>query len=195
MQKANNYPMIKHDYGVEYSISFRKVGPEDSKILSEFECENEVIKNFVQNQSIKSKKNVSYLFIDNENKTVIAFCSICCSGISTTEYEEDDEDKPYNSIIPAIEIDFFAVDERYRKKPLDKNSSRYGTLSNALFSYMIDYIRKITISVVGATHICLYSVPEAKNFYKRCDFIEFYGYMNRDERPYIKNCIPMFYVI
>lgn len=187
--------MITHNYGLEYSISFKKVDPKDSNILKEFECENATIRNFARNQSIKSSKNVTYLFIDEENKTVIAFCSISCTGISITELEEDDEDKPYRTTIPSIGIDFFAVDERYRSIPLDETSGKYDTLSNALFLFMIDHIKKIATTVVGATHICLYSVKKAKNFYKRCDFVEFTTYMNRDERPYIKNCIPMFYVI
>ncbi len=187
--------MIEHNYGLEYSISFRKVDPNDTQILSEFKCENATIRDFAGYKSIKSKKDVTYLFVDEENKTVIAFCSICCTGISITEYEEDDENKPYNSTIPAIEIDFFAVDERYRSITLDNDSGRYDTLSNALFLYMIEQIKNIASTIVGATHICLYAVPKAKNFYKRCDFVEFYSYMNRDEKPYVKNCIPMFYVL
>ena len=134
--------MITHNFGVDYSISFRKVGPNDSELLSEFECENTTIRDFVRYQSLKSKKDVTYIFIDNENKSVIAFCSICCTGISITEYEEDDINKPYNSTIPAIEIDFFAVDERYRSIPLDDTSKKHDTLSNALFLYMIDHIKK-----------------------------------------------------
>lgn len=187
--------MITHKYGIDYSISFRKVDPADSKILSEFECENGAIRDFARYHSIKSKKDVTYLFIDEENRTVIAFCSICCTGISITEYIEDDLSKPYNSSIPAVEIDFFAVDERYRSIPLDETSKKHDTLSNALFLYMLNHIKNITSSVVGATHICLYAVPEAKNFYKRCDFVEFSDFMKRDEKPFIKNCIPMFYVI
>ncbi len=185
--------MIKHNYGLEYSISFRKVDPNDSDLLGGFECENRTIRDFARYNSINSNKDVTYLFIDDENQIVIGFCSICCTGISTIEYDE--KNKPYNSSIPSVEIDFFAVDERYRSLPLECGSGRYDTLSNALFLYMIEHIKKITASVVGATHICLYSVPEAKNFYKRCDFVEFETYMNRDEKRFVKNCIPMFYVI
>ncbi len=185
--------MIKHKYGLDYSISFRKVDKNDSQILENFECENSTIRNFARYQSMSSKKDVTYLFIDDENKTVVGFCSICCTGISITEL--DKEENPYDSTIPSIEIDFFAVDERYRNLPLDENSGRYDTLSNALFLYMIEHIKKIAASVVGATHICLYSVPKAKNFYKRCDFVEFSDYMNRDEKPFVEGCIPMFYVI
>ena len=39
------------------------------------------------------------------------------------------------------------------------------------------------------------SVPKALNFYKRCGFLEFETYMQRDKKQYIKNCIPMFLTI
>lgn len=185
--------MISHEFGLDYAISFRKIDPSDAKILNEFECENPAISDFIRNQSLKSCRDVSYLFIDNENRIVIAFCAICCTGISTTECDELNQ--PYISSIPAVEIDFFAVDERYRNLPLDKDSGRYETLSNALFLYMVDYIKQIASSVIGATHICLYSVPKAKNFYKRCDFVEYDRHMNKDEKPFVEGCIPMFYKI
>ena len=39
------------------------------------------------------------------------------------------------------------------------------------------------------------SVPKALNFYKRCGFLEFETYMQRDKKQDIKNCIPMFLTI
>ena len=182
-------------YYRDFSISFKRADSDDKDILSNFECENQSIRNFARHSSIKSKKDVTYLFIDDEANAVIGFCSIRCSGISITEFEEDDENKPYTSTIPAVEISCFAIDERYRKIPIDENSKKYETVSHALFLYMLNYIKGISADTVGATHVCLYSVQRAKNFYKECDFLEFSEYMKRDEKPYIKNCIPMFYVI
>jgi len=188
--------MIKHDYGVEYSISFKKVDPNDSEILSGFECEYPAIRDFAREKSINSEKDVTYIFIDNENKSVIGFCSICCTGISYSVSEiSGEEKKEFDSSFPAIEIDFFAVDEKYRSIPFDKDSGRYETLSKYLFLYMIKFIENIALSVVGATHICLYAVPKAKSFYTRCDFVDFLDFMNRDEKSFVKDCIPMFYVI
>ena len=74
----------------------------------------------------------------------------------------------------------------------DKDSKRYETLSRALFGILIKYIESITINYVGATHISLYSVPQAVNFYKRSGFVEFASYMQRDKKTYIEQCIPMF---
>ena len=76
--------------------------------------------------------------------------------------------------------------------PLDKDSTRYETLSRALFGLLIKYIENITRNYVGATHISLYSVPQAINFYKRSGFVEFDSYMQRDKKNYIARCTPMF---
>jgi len=103
--------------------------------------------------------------------------------------------RTYNTSIPSIEIDYFAIDEDYRSLLYDKDSTRYNTLSQALFLAMIEYINSISINSVGATHICLYAVPKAVNFYKRCGFEEFSSFMKRDELPFIGGCTPMFYVM
>lgn len=185
--------MTKHNYGCDYSMSFHKVDVNDLALLSKFKCEYPAISNFIQNQSIKSKKDVSYVFVDDENNRIMGFCAISCTGISLSDIDENGNE--YSTSIPSIEIDYFAVDEEYRSLKLEKNSNRYETLSRAFFLFMLNYISEISINQVGATHICLYAVPKAVSFYKRCGFELFEEYMDRDEAPFVKNCIPMFYVI
>lgn len=185
--------MIRHEYGMDYSISFHRISVADSDLLKDFHCGNPAIEQFIHEESLFAGKDVTYLFIDTENQSIIGFCSICCSGISCVE--EDTEKKLFTTIIPAIEIDYFAIDEEYRSLRLDKDSNRYETLSQSLFLFMIHKIEEITHTVVGATHICLYAVPQAVSFYKRCGFCEFSPYMNRDELPFLDGCIPMFYTI
>lgn len=183
---------INHKYGSDFNITFRKISEDDIDMIRDFDCGNRSINDFIREESLDSKKDVTYIFSDTENENIIAFCSICCNGISVCE---DNGDKVYATNYPAIDIDFFAVDESYRSIPFDESSNRYETLSNALFSFMIKYISDIATKYVGATHICLYAVPKAKNFYKRCGFIDFEPYMNRDEAPFLEGCIPMFIVL
>lgn len=180
--------MVEHEYGIEYDITFRRVGENDVRALNDFDCGNESINEFIRN-CVETKKDVTYLFVDNENDGIIGFCSICCNGISINA---TDGVNKFNTNFPAVEIDFFAIDERYKSKPFDEESSRHETLSNALFLYMIGHINDVVISHVGATHLCLYAVPQAVSFYKRCGFNEFEEYMNPDEAPFTKDCIPMF---
>ncbi len=185
--------MAKHNYGCDYPMSFHKVDINDSELLSQFKCEYTAISDFIQNKSIESKKDVSYVFVDDENNTIMGFCAICCTGISVTDI--DGEGHEFITSIPAIEIDYYAVDEEYRSLKWDESSNRYETLSRGFFLYMLDYIKKISTEYVGATHICLYAVPKAESFYKRCGFESFADYMNPDEIPFLENCIPMFYEI
>ncbi len=184
---------MTHEYGMEYSITFKRIAESDRELFSEFRCENQSISTFLKKESLSTKKDVTYLFIDEENNRIIGFCSLCCHGISITRERKDGT--PYNTSLPSVEIDFFAIDEDYRKIPLDKNSGRYDTLSNALFSFVLNRIKNIAEKTVGATHICLYSVPRAENFYKRCGFVPFETFMNPDEKPFIKGCTPMFKLV
>lgn len=182
--------MTNQKYGCDYSISFHRVGNDDEKLLGNFKCKNEAIQDFIQYESIDSTKDVSYIFVDDENNRVIGFCAICCTGISISDEKEDGTS--YTTSLPSIEIDYFAVDEDYRGIKLDKDADKHETLSQALFLSVLDMIKTISRNVVGATHICLYSVPEAYNFYKRCGFMNFKEYMNADELPYLDDCIPLF---
>ncbi|MBQ2709374.1 MAG: hypothetical protein IJF67_13985 [Clostridia bacterium] len=184
--------MNKHDYGCDYQIAFRKATEADVEQLIDFDCGNPNINFFIRNECLDEKKDVTYLFYDEENDMIIGFCSICCNGISVNA---SDGRRNFNTNFPAIEIDFFAIDERYRSIPFDKDSEKYDTLSAALFMYMIKHIKGIADDHVGATHVCLYSVPNAVNFYTRCGMNLFENYMNRDEAPFVENCIPMFMVL
>lgn len=184
---------MTHDYGEEYKISFRKVDVNDADLLKEFKCEYSAIREFIRSKSLSSQEDVSYLFVDEENNCIIGFCAICCTGISITTSNRKGE--RYRTYLPAAEIDYFAIDENYRSLPLDKESNRYETLSNALFAYILEHIKDVSKNIIGATYICLYSVPKAVSFYKRCGFEEFEPYMNSDEKPFVRGCTPMFRII
>ena len=185
--------MSKHEYGMDYDIAFHRISSKDATLLNSFHCGNPAIEQFIREESLFTNEDVTYLFIDKENETIIGFCSICCSGIACLS--RDSTGNAFTTSIPSVEIDYFAIDEEYRSLRLDRDSKRYETLSQALFLIMIQKIEEITHTVVGATHICLYSVPKAVNFYKRCGFKEFSPYMNRDELPFLDGCVPMFYTI
>ena len=175
-------------YGVDYPITFRPVRESDIWALNDFDCGNPSINAFIKN-CLSDSKDVTYLFYDDENEQIIGFCAICCNGISIVA---SDGKRKFHTSFPSVEIEFFAIDERYRSIPFDKDSGRYDTLSNALFLYAIGYIKNVVTAYIGATHVCLYAVPKAVNFYKRCGFVGFEEYMNRDETPFTENCVPMF---
>jgi len=183
--------MCDEIFGIDLDFDFRRVENRDRELLKEFVCEDGAIAKFIHEESIDSDRDVTYIFVDKKKNNVICYCSICCNGISVAEYDNQEE-RCYNTNIPAIEIDFFAIDERYRSMRLTQNSTKYETLSKALFLYMIQHIRYLATNVVGAQYICLYSVPKAVNFYKRCGFNKFEDYMIEDTKPFVDGCIPMF---
>ncbi len=185
--------MIKHKYGKDYTISICKPSDVDKSILEAFSCDNPSIDHFIHNECLHSQKEVTYLFLDEENNKIMGFCSISCDGIPITQ--ENSQKRIYKTSLPCIEVDYYAIDEAYRKLPLKEDSSRHETLSQALFLLMIEHIKEISKSFVGATYICLYSVPDATSFYGRCGFESFKPYMHRDEYPYLDGCTPMFYQI
>ena len=185
--------MINHKYGCDYSMSFRKIDVNDKELLTHFKCEYDAIRDFIQNKSVDSEKDVSYVFIDDENNRIMGFCAICCTGISVTAM--DSKGTSYLTSLPSVEIDYFAVDEEYRGKKIDESSTKYQTLSQAFFLYILEHIKEISVNFVGATHICLYAVPKAVSFYKRCGFESFENYMNPDQIPFLDGCVPMFYII
>ncbi len=185
--------MTENKFARDYSISFHRVSNDDRDMLSQFECGNKVISNFIKNESLSTKEDVSYVFIDEKQKAIMAFCSIKCTGISVNAVDANNNE--YITNIPSVEIDFFAVDEKYRSIKIDENSNRYETLSQFFFLYILETIKNISKNHVGATHVCLYAVPRAASFYKRCGFIPFEEYMFNDQHPFLKNCKPMFYVI
>lgn len=184
--------MKKRGYGIDLNISSRRVTENDSTLLKRFQCENPSIEHFVHVGCLESKSNVTYLFIDEDVNRVIGICAIGCSGISTIE---DNGGSFYRTMLPSIEINYFAIDEDYRSLLYDKDSNRYDTLSKALFLRMLAHIKHISEEHVGATHASLYAVPRAASFYKRCGFEDFDSFMEGDGNPYLRDCVPMYYIL
>ena len=151
----------------------------------------------MKEKSQSTNRDVTYAFIDKDENKIIGFYSLCSNGITVIKEHIDKETdrSVYRTNIPAIMVDYFAIDEYYRSIPFNESSSRYDTLSKFLFTFVIEEIRRIANTEVGATHICLYSVPEAISFYKRSDFKLFDDYMQRDGDPRNNKCTAMFYVL
>lgn len=183
MKKSNKY-------GNDYALSFHKVGQKDAELLSKFKCEYPAICHFIQEESIDDNNCVSYIFVDDTDNVIIGFCSICCSGILVSD--KDEKGEPFTTSIPSVKIEYFAVDEEYRGIKLSEDSDRYETLSKAFMIFIKNHIRIFALNTCGAAHICLYSVPMAINFYKRCGFEPFEEYMIRDGFPFLDGCTPMF---
>lgn len=180
--------MIKHDFGYEYQISIRKLDEVDRSHIESFCCGNPSIDDFIHGDMPNNRNEVAYIFFDEENDMIIGFGAICCNAIRVSFGADE---LAFTTNLPSVEIDYFAVDERYRSIPYSEESGKYDTLSSKILTCLLYKIKKISDEHIGATNICLYSVPQAEHFYSRCGFRRFDDYMLSDEKPFFDGCVPM----
>ncbi len=174
-------------YGEQIPIEMKILSIENQKYTKNFFCDNPSIDAYYRNEASKDNSAVTYLFINAKDNSIISCVTIACSAIFTDTDEED----VFSTILSAMEIKYFAVDETYKHIPYIKGSSL--TLSHYIFSYMLEYMKEMSHNNIGASKIVLYSVPQAINFYKRCKFKEFGDTMYGDEGYYVEGCLPMYY--
>ena len=162
----------------------------DAFIL-EFSCGNAEIDRVLKEKAVNDTDYVTYLFRDSETEEVIAFASINCSGIIFQE-------GIHVEVLPAVEIRYFAVAEKYQHIQMQEYQE-YGDnkfcISDFLFCKLIEEIREITCSTIGARYIALYSVPNAVGFYKRNCFEEFKEIFTPENKMYTHDCVPMYHQI
>lgn len=180
-----------YEYGSDVSIDIRKYSEDTVRYVSNFNCGNQNLNRLIWEDFI-SGSTVAYLFIDTEDDKLVAYCSLSCSGIMTLAKDAAPGVIDPRTIIPSIEIKFFAVDNKYRSLKMEKASTRYDTLSASIFQYCIYIANQITSENVGAKALLLYSVPKAHNFYKRNGFEEFTKEMSEDNARFVSGCIPMY---
>lgn len=174
-------------YGEQIPIEMQILSAKNKKYIKNFFCNNASIDNYFRNDAVRDKSSVTYIFIDTKNKTIVACVTIACSAIFT----DTDRADVFSTILSAMEIKYFAVDESYKHIPYVKGSNL--TLSHYIFSYMLEYMKELSHNSIGASKVVLYSVPQAVNFYEKCKFKEFGDTMYGDEGYYVEGCLPMYY--
>lgn len=177
--------MVQYGKDIEVSLEMLE---ERQPLHMDFSCGNEQIDQYLHNRATEDNTGVTYLYVDKKASRVIAFCTLTCSAIFTATVEEK-----YSSLIPAIEINFFATDENYQHLPYDDTEG--GSLSDYILDDMIVRIQEIAEKQVGASAIVLYSVPEAITFYERHGFASFGDFMFGDEGYFVDGCEPMYMML
>lgn len=148
----------------------------------DFSCGNAEIDKYFRNEALVDCSGVSYVYRNYRSKDIIGLASLSCSAIILN-------DSSVTELIPAIKVSYFAVSEKYQD--VDATGGHYYISDNFL-CLLIQEIRRITESYVGATHIILYSVPDAVHFYRRNLFTEFEEFMKPERCRYLDGCIPMY---
>ena len=177
--------MIRAEYGQQIPVRVEVLSHANERLTRYFFCGNPAIDEYFRNFAADDATAVTYLIIDENNNKLLAALTIACSAIFLSKKQQ------FSTLMSAIEVVYFAVDVDYqglRYRPGDDRS-----LSHYLFSYLIEMIRGISRSHVGAAKIVLYSVPEAFNFYRRLGFHTFANSMYGDRGTFVKDCVPMYF--
>lgn len=156
------------------------------ELLKNFDCENEVINDYFADKEEDDNDTVSFAFIDEEKKTLVALSSLSCSSIIM-------ESGKKLHLFPAVEIKMFAVNKEYQHKPVFPEDDQHW--SSYCLDKIIFHIRKFTNMYCGASRIVLYSVPKAESFYLRTGFRKFLEFMRPQDKSFLEDCIPMFMVL
>lgn len=167
--------------------SMEVVSDESASIFSGFTSGSPEIDRYFREAAAVDLRNVCYAYRNQENGDVIGLAALCCSGINLNN-------AGLVELIPSIKIDYFAVSEKYQDIELSESDDPedHYYVSDAFLCLLIKEIRTITESYLGATHIVLYSVPEAVHFYKRNLFCDFKEFMKPEQYRYLDGCKPMY---
>ena len=177
--------MIRVNYGQEIPVRVEVLSHANERMTRYFFCGNPAIDEYFRNFAADDATAVTYLIIDENNNKLLAALTIACSAIFLSKKQQ------FSTLMSAIEVVYFAVDVDYqgmRYRPGDERS-----LSHYLFSYLIEMLRDISRTSVGAAKIVLYSVPEAENFYARLGFVPFQSSMYGDRGIFVRGCVPMYF--
>lgn len=123
-----------YQYGKDVPFRFEFLSEEFFSSIDSFSCGEPEFNQLIRRDAY-SKGTATYLFLNNDTNDIIAYFSIASSGIMTTNTIRD---RQYTSIISAIEIKFFAVNQDYRNLPFEENSDSHTTLSAMIFKFFID---------------------------------------------------------
>lgn len=173
------------NYGQKIPVRIEVLKDANAQLTRHFFCGNPAIDNYYRYEAVTDPAAVTYLVIDCSREKLLAALTISCSAIFL------EKKRQLSTLLSAIEVVYFAVDMDYQGLPY-RPEDPYS-LSHYLFSYLIELIRGISQKHVGAAKIVLYSVPEAKNFYKRLGFTPFGERMYGDRGTFVNGCMPMYF--
>lgn len=175
-------------YGRDYSVSLQVLTAENSQYVSDFHCGNTSIDLYFQEEAPTDRTSVTYLFVDEEDDSLMACVTISCSAIFT----DRESDYQFSTLLSAMEVKYLATAEKYQHIPYSPEDGA-PSLSDIMFDYMLSQMEEISHTKIGASKIVLYSVPTAVSFYKRHGFKEFGDTMYGDEGDYLEGCKPMYF--
>ena len=177
----------KQLFGREIHLQRFVLSKNSRDLLESFSCGNAAIDCFFREQAAFDEARVTYVFINEDNGDIVACVTIECSAI----YFQRKGESLFSDFLSAMEIDYFALSEKYRHIKMSKGSK--FTLGDIIMRNVLMMLKDISRTTIGAATVVLYSVPDAVTFYRRNNFFFFEEGMTADSWKYVEGCIPMHY--
>ena len=172
-------------------LAYERFNQTHVAMLHAFDCGEEEFHEFIIKDS-NDGKTVSYCFVDTNERKLVCYVSLACSGIMREAVLDGFVHEHPRSLLSAIEIKFFVVAADYRHLVFSETSKSDETLSVMMFNLIISKLYTISTEIVGAHAVVLYSTPQAKRFYQKCGMRDFETLMKRAHDDFTDGCIPMY---
>lgn len=172
--------------GYDVPLDVMKLTPYERGSMTNFCSGSDPIDNFFKFEAADSIREVTYLFLDTKRNKPAACVSVSCSSVPIISADI------YTETVPAVEITHLALDEDYQRLHMSEIDLSLGYFSDSILNYMISVINNFSADYCGATHIILYSTPQAVHFYERNGFTKITDshFMIR-HNYYLDGCTPM----
>lgn len=183
-------------YGENIHYECDLIKPEDYDKLQAFSCKNKQLDKFIHNElimdgNIYDDDGLPFKYIDKVSGDICAIVSLAASGITFKE-------GMYTHVLPAVKIDVFAVDEKYQKLHMDKESEQSENKDDHIYfadEIMADVLkrcRNISESMMMIKYVILYADINALRFYERNFFESFSEFMEKENNMEINKNYPMY---
>lgn len=176
---------ILQKYGQDFFVRKYILNVDTQKYLDDFDSGKIEIDKYFREKALNDKKSVTYMYVDTSTDVVVALATVSCASIPVFNDDEIVDN------IPAIEIKYFALNERFQHVPYVR-SSPYK-LSHYVLCTLVEQLKTISTEYVGALKIVLQAMPDAVDFYSKCKFREMKSYISENVINEDDGCTPMFY--
>lgn len=174
------------EYGQDVLIYKCLLDEKTYPYLADFDSGKPDIDEYFKNKALNDSGSVTYMYVDMDTNMVIALAAVACASISV--FNDNDE---LSENIPAIEIKYFALNEKQHHTPYMPNSRT--KLSHCALCYLIEHLKRVSTEFVGAVKIVLQAMPDAVGFYSKCKFKKMAPFVSDNTVGEDDGCIPMYY--
>lgn len=154
-------------------LNIKPLSPELLPLAERFSSGNTYLDSFLQDGDYSLDPNIgkTYVFLSEENNEIIGYYNLGMSSVD--RIEEVNGNRRYIRMGGAVNINYFALDERYHRQVFDMLPSGDKIyLSDILLIECLERIESVINQHIGATFVTLNSTKEGYHLYTRNGFEE-----------------------